>query len=191
MNVIQFHPSLRVGDAIQSQIAKSAGHLVMADRRVSHACPARETITFEYPYWFDIIYLILGELKLNNKIGKLGEDLACRFLVKHGFEVIQRNYLQKCGEIDIICKKQEKIHFVEIKSVSRENIDHVSDETNNYRPEDNIHPWKLQRLSRTIQTYLLEKGVSDETEWQFDVITVYIDIKNRVSKVNMIEDVIL
>ena len=138
----------------------------------------------------------MGELKLNNKIGKLGEDLACRFLMKHGFEVIQRNYLQRCGEIDIIAEKQGALRFIEVKSVSRENIDSVSHacparETDNYRPEDNVHPRKLQRLSRTIQTYLLEKGVSDETDWQFDVITVYIDIKRRVSRVSIMENVIL
>ena len=140
---------------------------------------------------FVTIYLILGELRLNNKIGKLGEDLACRFLVKHGFCLIQRNYLKKCGEIDIIAQKDNIIHFIEVKSVSRENLDIVSGETGDYRPEDNMHPWKLQRLSRTIQTYLLDKGVSDETGWQFDVITVYIDMNKRVSRVFIMDNVIL
>ena len=133
----------------------------------------------------------MGELRLNNKIGKLGEDLACRFLVKHGFGLIQRNYLKKCGEIDIIAQKDNIIHFIEVKSVSRENLDIVSGETGDYRPEDNMHPWKLQRLSRTIQTYLLDKGVSDETGWQFDVITVYIDMNKRVSRVFIMDNVIL
>lgn len=139
----------------------------------------------------------------NKKIGQLGEDLACRFLMKHGFEIIERNYWKKWGEIDIIARKANKLHFVEVKSVShacpsnhsddlnRENKEIVSSETDDYRPEDNIHPWKLQRLSRTIQTYLLERDVSDETEWQFDVITVYLDMKRRVSRVFIMEDVIL
>jgi Holliday junction resolvase-like predicted endonuclease len=145
----------------------------------------------------------------NNEIGKLGEDLACRFLVKHGFKIIDRNYWKKWGEIDIISQKVNKLHFVEVKSVSRESLHGVScekggfrpksnefDRSNTqsdgcFRPEDNMHPWKLQRLSRTIQTYLLEKDVSDETEWQFNVITVYIDMKRRVSRVFLLEDVIL
>jgi len=123
------------------------------------------------------------------QIGKLGEDISCRFLMKNGFEIIDRNYWQKCGEIDIIVKKANIIHFVEVKSVSCENINNVSDKE--YRPEDNLHPWKLERLSKTIQVYLNNKSVSPETNWQFDVITVYIDIKNKVSRVNFLENIIL
>jgi putative endonuclease len=123
------------------------------------------------------------------QLGKLGEDLTCRFLIRNGFEVTERNYWQKCGEIDIIVKKANIIHFIEVKSVSCENINDVSD--SGYRPEDNLHPWKLERLSRTIQVYLTENGVSDETDWQFDVITIYIDIKSRVSRVNFLENIVL
>lgn len=128
------------------------------------------------------------------KTGNLGEDLACRFLIKHGFTIIDRNYLKKCGEIDIVAKKERRLHFIEVKSVSYETIPNVSGETSRdsgFRPEDNVHPWKLQRLAKTIQIYLTEKHVSDETEWQFDVITVYIDKKRLVSKVNILENVVL
>lgn len=137
----------------------------------------------------------------NKETGHLGEDIACRFLMKHGFDILERNYWKKCGEIDIIAQKDKKIHFVEVKSVSRacrarEINPEVPYKEDSFRPEDNLHPWKLQRLSRVIQVYLLEKDVSlagqvDETNWQFDVITVYLDIKRRVSKVYLLEDVVL
>jgi len=124
-------------------------------------------------------------------LGKLGEDIACKYLKSKGFSIIDRNYLKKCGEIDIIAKNKDIIHFVEVKSVSREiNREIVSSETG-YRPEDNLHPWKLERLTKTIQIYLIENNVSDETNWQFDVITVYIDEKRRISRVFMLENVIL
>lgn len=147
--------------------------------------------------------------KANNKqIGQLGEDLACRFLVKHGFRIVERNYWKKWGEIDIVAQKNKRTHFVEVKSVSclpaqvGKNLPSVSgphlagEKFNKYRPEDNLHPWKLQRLSRTIQTYLLEREVSlikhtDEIDWQFDVITIYIDMKKRISRVSFLEDIIL
>ncbi|MCX6717481.1 MAG: YraN family protein [Candidatus Taylorbacteria bacterium] len=121
--------------------------------------------------------------------GTLGEDLACRFLMKHGFEIVERNYWQKCGEIDIIAKNKGILHFIEVKSVSCENINNVSD--NGYRPEDNLHSWKLERLKKTIQVYLNNKSVSSETVWKFDVITVYIDTNNKVSRVNFLENIIL
>ena len=60
-----------------------------------------------------------------------------------------------------------------------------------YRAEDNVSTSKIKRLGRIIQTYLLHKSVSDETEWQCDVATVSIDAGNRVARVNLIEDVIL
>lgn len=136
----------------------------------------------------------MKELTEKRKTGNLGEDLACRFLMKHDYNVIERNYLKKCGEIDIIAQKEGKLHFIEVKSVSGETIPSVSHETgdnSSFRPEDNVHAWKLQRLAKTIQIYLIEKNVSDETEWQFDVITVYIDKKKLVSKINMLENVVL
>ena len=126
------------------------------------------------------------------KIGDIGENIACKFLVKRGFEVVERNYSKKWGEIDIVARKAGKLHFIEVKSVSHLP---VSYETDTYKPEDNLHPWKLQRLSRVIQTYLLNykgnRGVSYETDWQFDVAVVYLDLKSLEAKVNYIQDIII
>jgi len=116
------------------------------------------------------------------KIGELGENIACKFLMKHGFEVLDRNYRKKWGEIDVIAIKGSILHFVEVKTVSRE-TDH--------RPEENVHPWKIKRLHRAIQTYLLEKKVSDETEHQLDVMAVFLDFKTRKAKIRTTENVIL
>ena len=60
-----------------------------------------------------------------------------------------------------------------------------------YRPEDNLHPWKLKRLSRVFQSYLLEKVKNDNTEWQFDIACVYLDVENKVAKVEYMEDIII
>ncbi len=133
----------------------------------------------------------MGTITEKRKLGNLGEDIACKYLTSKGYSVMERNYLKPYGEIDIIAKGQGIIHFIEVKSVSCENFDNVSGETDNYRPEDNLHPWKLRRLSNTIQTYLAERGVSSETDWQFDVITVYINKKDLISKVSMLENIIL
>ena len=127
------------------------------------------------------------------KLGQIGEDSACKWLGVHGYRIIERNYLKKWGEIDIVAKKVDKIHFVEVKAVSREindDVTHVTPE-DSYRAEDNMHPWKLQRLGRAVQSYLLDRDVSDETEWQFDLITVYVDISKRLSRVFLIEDIVL
>jgi len=135
-----------------------------------------------------------GDKTEKQKVGKIGEDYACDYLKKQGFTILERNYLKKWGEIDIVAKKGSKIHFVEVKSVSREISDiKVSDETSNdiYRAEDNMHPWKLQRLGRAVQSYLLDRDVSDETEWQFDLLTVHIDMSKGLHRVFVLEDIVL
>jgi putative endonuclease len=124
-------------------------------------------------------------------IGRVGEDVACDYLESKGFKVIGRNYRKFFGEIDVIARKSKKLHFVEVKTVSREGLENVNHETNNYRPEENVHPSKLKRIFKTIETYLLEKNISTETEWVFDVVAVYLDIKAGKAKVDYLEDVVV
>ena len=160
------------------------------------------------------------------KTGDLGEKLVSFALKKQGFSLVERNYLRKWGEIDIVAQKRGKIHFVEVKTVRRETSPNVSrvtffspvfsflkgffsdasqylitditdkDKTSvsyetGFRPEDNLHPWKLQRLRRTIQTYLIQKGMGEEDEWQFDAVCVYLDEKGRRADIEWLWDVVL
>ena len=142
------------------------------------------------------------------KTGEIGENIAVKFLVKHGYSIIERNYTKKWGEIDIVAQKSGKLHFIEVKSVSRLTLpslvtrdlpaqagthqNNVIRETySEYQPEDNMHPWKLKRLSRTIQTYLMSNKVPDDAEWQVDLIVVYINLKDKKAKVKVVEDIIL
>ena len=114
------------------------------------------------------------------KIGEIGENIACKFLVKQGFSIIERNYTKKWGEIDIIAEKTNKIYFIEVKSVTHET----------YQPEDNMHPWKLKRMARTIQTYILSNNM-DEKEWQVDLLVVILNLKEKNAKVKVVSDIIL
>jgi putative endonuclease len=131
-------------------------------------------------------------------LGDIGENIACKFLIKRGFKVIERNYLRKYGEIDIIATKDRVLRFVEVKSVkdrgnviheTRNNVIRGTSSNDRYRPEDNMHPQKLQKLYRTIQTYLVEKG-SDQ-DWQIDLVTVKIDGNTHTACVEIIENVTL
>ena len=132
------------------------------------------------------------------KIGEIGENIAVKFLVKHGFAILDRNYTKKWGEIDIIAEKSNKLYFIEVKSVSRETLNtfipksyNDSDERYQHRPEDNMHPWKLKRMSRTIQTYLLSQEIPDEKEWQVDLLVIYLCQKEKKAKVKVVSDIIL
>ena len=116
------------------------------------------------------------------KIGNLGEEIGCKFLVKRGFSIKDRHYRKKRGEIDIIAEKDGFLHFIEVKTVS-----HITD----HNPEENVHPWKQKRMARAVQTYLLEKKVPDEMEWQIDIMAIFLDFKTRKAKIRMTENVIL
>lgn len=134
-----------------------------------------------------------GDKKIGNTLGRLGEDIACRFLENKYFEIIDRNYRKKCGEIDIVAIKDLKVHFIEIKSKSfkfKEN-DVTHETSNKYRAEENIHRWKIERLKRVIQLYIQEKRVSPETSWYFDVVIVKIDSETKKSIVIFLEDVVI
>jgi putative endonuclease len=134
------------------------------------------------------------------KIGELGENIAVKFLVKHNFVILERNYTKKWGELDIIAEKEEKIYFIEVKSVARETLnDVIHDITtqarkyNNgkYRPEENMHPRKLQRMSRAIQTYILSRKNTQGREWQVDLLIIYLDLNNKKAKIKVVENIIL
>lgn len=128
----------------------------------------------------------------HNEIGKKGEDIASNFLIKKGFNIICRNYRKKWGELDIVALKDKKVHFIEVKTVSRTSFGgHFEQEINHYKPEDNMHPWKIQRLGRAIQTFLLEKYKEKEPEWQLDLYCVFLDMERRVAKIRVIQNIIL
>lgn len=112
--------------------------------------------------------------------GELGEDLACRFLMKHGYEVVERNYTRRLGEIDIIAKKYKKLYFIEVKSVSfYETI----------RPEENMHPMKLKKIYRTIELYIEENNLKD-VDWQLDLVCVLLDEIGKKAKFRIIENIV-
>lgn len=113
------------------------------------------------------------------QLGNIGENVTSLFLTKHGFEILDRNYLRKWGEIDIVARKGKWIHFVEVKSVS-----HVT----TFRPEENMHPHKLKRLHRAIQTYLMEKKL--DCDWQLDLALVRINETDRTAQVEMLENIV-
>lgn len=118
-------------------------------------------------------------------VGKKGEEIAVKHLVKLGFKIIDRNYRQKLGEIDIVAEKNKIIHFVEVKTVSCE------PDFDDYIPEENINYSKKKKFARTINKYLEDKRVSYETEFQVDAIALFFNPQTWESKVRFLENIIL
>ncbi len=80
--------------------------------------------------------------------GKYFEAKAIDYLKKNGFEIVEINYFaKKLGEIDIIAKKNETYHFVEVKSGS------------GFEAVYNITRQKLQKFYRSIELYIKHKNL--------------------------------
>lgn len=117
----------------------------------------------------------------HNELGADGEQVAVEYLIDLGWRVVTRNYRRPYGEIDIVARETGgRLVFVEVKTVSY---------GTSYRGEENVHPQKLKRLSRTIQSYLLTKR--EEGEWRFDVVVVELDPEARRARVKHLEDIII
>ncbi len=124
------------------------------------------------------------------RVGDIGEGVVCKYLEKKGFVIRDRNYLKPWGEIDIVAEKVDFMSFVEVKTVSlRGGEGDISRET--LRPEENMHPAKIKRLHRAVQTYLLEKKIPERVEWQIDLACVFLDFSTKRAKVEMLENIIL
>lgn len=119
--------------------------------------------------------------------GAKGEEMAVYYLKKHGFSVIDRNYNKKWGEIDVIAKKQGNFHFVEVKTVTTSDVNHET--LDQYEPSDNVHPYKLKRLYRVIESYLLEKEIGEDDDWQLDLLSVYLNKEGKLVKIEYLPDV--
>ena len=94
--------------------------------------------------------------------GFVGERLAREYLEKHGYNILQTNYKNKLGEIDIIAKKKEFICFVEVKA--RQNALYG-------RPSEFISRDKQRKVKNTAIAYLKMNGLMD-SDIRFDVIEI-------------------
>ena len=118
------------------------------------------------------------------KFGDFGEKIACYFLENKGYLILETNYQKRIGEIDIIAKLNDMLHFIEIKT--RTNF------SNNKfgAPQESVNYHKQKRLIKTALFYLLENKYSDNANWQIDVIAITIDKNKNTAKINHIKNAV-
>ena len=123
------------------------------------------------------------------EIGDEGEAEAVKYLENKGYKILKRNYLKKWGEIDIIAQRKGVLYFVEVKTHTSNFFINSSDW---YRPEDNVHRRKTERIKRAIQSYLIEQETTPDSDWEFSVITVILKRKTReLYKLEHLENLII
>ena len=125
----------------------------------------------------------------SQQLGKVGEDLASRYLVQNGYKIVEENHTRRWGEIDTIAEKGDTTYFVEVKSVSRTDLENPDWEVSGIRPEENFHATKAGRFSRTVQTYLMNHPAIGK--WQVALVVVYLDMEHKKARIKMYDNVIL
>jgi len=115
-------------------------------------------------------------IKMN--LGEKGEEIAKKYLIKNGYQIVERNYQTKFGEIDIIAKRKDTIYFVEVKTRTNRNYG---------RPIDAMTPYKIKHLIRSVQVYIAKKQL-EGTEVSLDVIEV--EKVHKQWEINHIENAI-
>lgn len=100
-------------------------------------------------------------------LGKAGEDAATIYLRKKGYQILERNYRTRFGEIDIICKKGETIIFVEVRSKRGNRFGSGAESVN----------WNKQQKIRMVAQFYLNHKRLFNSPIQFDVIDIQFEPK--------------
>ncbi len=115
---------------------------------------------------------------LKHKIGKIGENLACEYLMNNGYQILERNFESRQGEIDIVALDKNEVVFIEVKT-----------RTNNKygTPVEAVDENKQNHLIRTIEYYIYKRNLHDKFI-RIDVIEIY--LYRHKYKVNHIKQII-
>lgn len=103
--------------------------------------------------------------QFNRKVGKEGEEIAAKFLLDKGYEILERNYFSRFGEIDLITAKDNILVFVEVKLKQTEDFG---------TPEEMIGFSKLTQVQRMAEFYLMDvPGIAKKyNSYRIDAICI-------------------
>lgn len=106
---------------------------------------------------------ILKSTKQENRIkGDIGENKAVKYLTDKGYEILETNYKNKLGEIDIIAKDDTRIVFVEVKARATAKYGY---------PREAVNEYKQRKIKMVAESYLKSKRLLN-SYIRFDVIEI-------------------
>jgi putative endonuclease len=115
----------------------------------------------------------------HNQLGKDGEKFAVQFLLDKGYEIMHKNWRYSYYEIDIIARRSNKLHIIEVKTLH---------ETCAGNPEDSVTKRKFKRLLNAADEFLYQHP--EYRHVQYDILAITI-LKNDEREFFLIEDVYL
>ena len=113
-------------------------------------------------------------------LGRYGEKMARRYLRRHGYKIVKKNFLAETNEIDIIAENKDTLAFVEVKTRT---IGHEN--PNEPRPASSVTPEKQRKIITTAKYFLGTHFPKKRV--RFDVVEVFVDESKRVIKISHLE----
>ncbi len=112
----------------------------------------------------------MSKYRLN--FGKSSENQAVKYLSGQGYKILETNYRNKLGEVDIVAKDNNCLCFVEVKSRSSAIFG---------LPKEAVGRSKQQKICRMALSYLKEKGLLGNAAARFDVLSIGSDSRQQPS----------
>jgi putative endonuclease len=100
--------------------------------------------------------------KKKQALGKWGEKEAAAYLQNKGYVILEQNYRNEFGEIDLVAEQNGDLIFVEVKTRSGDQFGF---------PEEAVNAKKQKHVLETAQIYLQELR-KEEIDWRIDVISI-------------------
>ena len=114
----------------------------------------------------------------NKDIGSFGEALARDYLISKGYKILNMNFRNKLGEIDIICKKNNLLIFCEIKSRYSNSFG---------SPIESITCYKQKQIIKLSELYLISKKYYNFNV-RYDIIEVIFNTITSSHIINHVQD---
>ncbi len=94
--------------------------------------------------------------------GQEGEKAAVKFLKKRGYRIIEKNYRNKSGEIDIVAEQDQVLVFVEVKSRT---------DTEYGEPLEAVTPHKQRKIGQVARGFMTQHRIENR-DCRFDVVGI-------------------
>lgn len=110
----------------------------------------------------------------NIEVGQRGEQLAKQYLVSEGYNILNINYRNNIGEIDIIAMKSNILAFIEVKTRRSLNYGY---------PYEAVNRKKQEKIIYTSMLYLKERNIRD-IQLRYDIVEVYLTPSIKINHID-------
>lgn len=109
-------------------------------------------------------------------LGHFGEVVAEAHLRRQGYQIVERNWRCRRGEVDLVAREGGDWVFVEVRTRRGNSAG---------TPEESVTPAKQRRLIQLARLFLQQRELQD-VSWRIDIVAVEVDRSGRPSRVEIL-----